>query len=84
LFFSFFLSFNQHDTIKVLWSYGDKDPIDGIMDIKGHGKNRGVKPMHLVGPLFKKPNHHNDDIKQWDVTVKNVSMLMELIILNVL
>lgn len=60
----------QADTIKVLWSYGDKDPIFDQM--KGHGINRGAKSMHLMSPMARRPPH-NRDLRQWDVTVKNVS-----------
>lgn len=61
----------QSDSIKVLWSYGEKDPVGNV---KGHNKNRGWKNMHLLGPHFKKPSLQKDKtIQQWDVTVKNVS-----------
>ena len=63
----------QTDTIKVLWSFGDTDPIHG--NLKGHGKNRGSKPLHLLGPMFRKPhglNRNRQDIQKWDVTVQNV------------
>lgn len=70
LFLFLFFLFEQSDTMKVLWSFGDTDPIHG--NLKGHGSNRGAKPLHLLNPLFRKPTH-NRDIKQWDVTVKNVS-----------
>uniref|UniRef100_B4MQU2 GK21375 n=2 Tax=Drosophila willistoni TaxID=7260 RepID=B4MQU2_DROWI len=66
------------DTIKVLWSYGDTDPIHG--SLKGHGQNRGVKSLHLLAPLFHKhPNHapHSTDkspVNKWDVTVNNVTI----------
>lgn len=62
----------QTDTIKVLWSYGDRDPVHG--DFKGHGPhNRGVRTLHLMEPMFKKPSHARD-LRQWDVTVRNVSI----------
>lgn len=67
-----FVFYFQTNTIKVLWSFGDKDPIHG--DIKGHDGNRGVKSLYLMSPLFKKPLKNNIDIRQWDVTVKNVSI----------
>lgn len=68
---SFFLF--QTDTIKVLWSYGDRDPVHG--DFKGHGPhNRGFRTLHLMEPMFKKPNHARD-LRQWDVTVRNVSRI---------
>ncbi|XP_073844167.1 MOXD1 homolog 1 [Musca autumnalis] len=73
------------DTIKVLWAFGDTDPIHG--NLKGHGKNRGFKPLHLLGPMFRK-NHgssssssssttaarHQQDTQKWDVTVQNVTI----------
>ncbi|KAJ6646050.1 MOXD1 like 1 [Pseudolycoriella hygida] len=59
------------DTIKVLWSYGDKDPI--FDEMKGHGVNRGVKSLHLMAPMARKPLH-NRDVRQWDLTVKNVTI----------
>ncbi|CAD7088046.1 unnamed protein product [Hermetia illucens] len=59
------------DTIKVLWSFGEKDPIHG--NLKGHGTNRGVKSLHLLEPMFRKPTNRNE-IKQWDVTVRNVTV----------
>lgn len=62
----------QGNTIKLLWTYADKDPIYG--NLKWHGTFSGVRSIHLLTPLWKKPNAaHNRDIRQWDVTVKNVS-----------
>lgn len=63
------------DTIKVLWSFGEKDPIHG--NLKGHGTNRGVKSLHLLEPMFRKPTNRNE-IKQWDVTVRNVSLRLRV------
>lgn len=55
----------------MLWAYGDRDPVHG--DFKGHGPlNRGVRTLHLMEPMFKKPIHTRD-LRQWDVTVRNVS-----------
>lgn len=34
--------------------------------------NRGVKSLHLMAPMARKPLH-NRDVRQWDLTVKNVS-----------
>lgn len=65
----------QGNTMKLLWTYADKDPIYG--HLKWHGTFSGVRPIHLLSPLWKKPNPshnpNNRDIRQWDVTVKNVS-----------
>lgn len=69
-YFSILIFFFQSDSIKVLWSYGERDPIHG--NIKGHSKNRGWKNMHLLGPHFRKPVQKDGAIQQWDVTVKNV------------
>lgn len=67
--FKFYL---QADTLKVLWSFGHHDPIQDGSSFSGkHGVNRGVKSLHLLGPLFKKPISRND-VRQWDVTVNNV------------
>uniref|UniRef100_A0A1I8PU30 DOMON domain-containing protein n=1 Tax=Stomoxys calcitrans TaxID=35570 RepID=A0A1I8PU30_STOCA len=66
------------DTIKVLWAFGDTDPIHG--NLKGHGKNRGFKPLHLLGPMFRKSHvtssttRRQPDIQKWDVTVQNVTI----------
>ncbi|KAL9918508.1 MOXD1 homolog 1 [Glossina fuscipes fuscipes] len=66
------------DTLKVLWSFGDTDPTHG--NLKGHGKNRGHKSLHLMGPMFHKSHilsaasRHNQEIHKWDVTVQNVSI----------
>lgn len=58
--------------MKLLWTYADKDPVYG--HLQWHGTFSGVRPIHLLSPLWKKPNpSHNRDIRQWDVTVKNVS-----------
>lgn len=59
----------QVDTVKVLWTFGERDPIYG--DLKGHGKNRGYKSLNLLGPMFRK--EANPDTHKWDVTVQNVS-----------
>ncbi|XP_036334725.1 MOXD1 homolog 1-like [Rhagoletis pomonella] len=58
------------DTIKVLWTFGETDPIYG--DLKGHGKNRGFKSLNLFGPMFRKES--NIDTHKWDVTVQNVTI----------
>ncbi|XP_055379541.1 MOXD1 homolog 1 [Condylostylus longicornis] len=63
------------ETLKVLWSFGKTDPIHG--NLNSHGHNRGVKSLFLLGPLFKRPSPpllDFFDIKQWDVTVKNVAV----------
>lgn len=62
-------NFKQTDTVKVLWTFGETDPIYG--DLKGHGKNRGYKSLNLLGPMFRK--EVNTDTHKWDVTVQNVS-----------
>lgn len=62
----------QGNTIKLFWTYADKDPVYG--NLKWFGTFSGVRSIHLLTPLWKKPNvGHNRDIRQWDVTVKNVS-----------
>nr|XP_036230713.1 MOXD1 homolog 1 [Bactrocera oleae] len=58
------------DTVKVLWTFGERDPIYG--DLKGHGKNRGYKSLNLLGPMFRK--EANPDTHKWDVTVQNVTI----------
>lgn len=70
-----FVFFLQADTIKVLWSYGEKDPIFDKMT--GHGTNRGAKPLHLMAPMARRPLHYRDN-RQWDVTVQNVSIYTKL------
>ncbi|XP_059608084.1 MOXD1 homolog 1 [Phlebotomus argentipes] len=59
------------NTLKVLWSFGDEDPTHG--DLRGHGRNRGAKSLHLTGPQFRRPATIKD-VRQWDVTVRNVSV----------
>lgn len=70
--------------MKLLWTYADKDPIYG--QLKWHGTFSGARPIHLLGPLWKKPssshNPNNRDIRQWDVTVKNVSDFHFIYIIN--
>ncbi|XP_037953331.1 MOXD1 homolog 1 [Teleopsis dalmanni] len=66
------------DTIKVLWSFGDTDPIHG--NLKGHAQNRGWKSLHLLGPMFRKSvsptltQRSHADVHKWDVTVQNVTI----------
>ncbi|XP_030383547.1 MOXD1 homolog 1 [Scaptodrosophila lebanonensis] len=66
------------DTIKVLWSFGDTDPIHG--NLKGHGRNRGVKPLHLLSPLFEKsaailqPTTGKRETHKWDISMQNVTI----------
>uniref|UniRef100_A0A453Z062 DOMON domain-containing protein n=1 Tax=Anopheles gambiae TaxID=7165 RepID=A0A453Z062_ANOGA len=62
------------DTMKILWSYGDRDPVAG--SLKGHSGNRGARSIHFLGPMFRRPADalQRDDLRQWDVTVKNVSI----------
>lgn len=59
--------------MKLIWTFSDKDPVFG--SLKWYGSHSGVRPIQLLSPLWKKPNmgHNNRDIRQWDVTVKNVS-----------
>lgn len=69
------LVYLQSNTMKLLWTYADKDPVYG--HLKWHGVFSGVRPIHMLTPLWKKPNpshnSNNRDTRQWDVTVKNVS-----------
>lgn len=60
--------------MKILWSYGDRDPVAG--SLKGHSGNRGARSIHFLGPMFRRPADalQRDDLRQWDVTVKNVSI----------
>lgn len=61
------------DTIKVLWSFGNVDPIHGNLD--GHGQNRGAKSLHLLNPVFRKQSiTNNKETHQWDITVNNVTV----------
>lgn len=55
--------------MKVLWSYGELDPI--YDKTSGHGANRGVRSLHLMAPMARRPSS-NRDVRQWDVTVRNV------------
>lgn len=61
--------------MKLLWTYADKDPMYG--QLKWYGTFSGVRSIHMLTPMWKKPNpNHNAnsrDTRQWDVTVKNVS-----------
>lgn len=72
---SFVIFYSQGNTMKLLWTYADKDPVYG--HLKWHGVFSGVRPIHMLAPLWKKPNPshnlNNRDMRQWDVTVKNVS-----------
>lgn len=65
----------QGNTMKLLWTYADKDPVYG--HLKWHGTFSGARSIHMLTPLWKKPNPshnaNNRDTRQWDVTVKNVS-----------
>lgn len=69
---------SQGNTMKLLWTYNDKDPVYG--HLKWHGTFSGVRSIHMLTPLWKKPsashNANNRDTRQWDVTVKNVSYLL--------
>ena len=67
----------QSETVKVLWSFGDTDPIHG--NLKGHGKNRGYKSLHLIGPMFRKNAKSAHESHKWDVTVQNASYLKILL-----
>ncbi|XP_022225581.2 MOXD1 homolog 1 isoform X1 [Drosophila obscura] len=67
------------DTLKVLWSFGDTDPVYG--SLKGHGRNRGEKSLHLLSPMFQKNSVHtygatteSSAVNKWDVTVNNVTI----------
>lgn len=61
--------------MKIFWAFGDHDVVvDHLSKIRY--KAKGTKTIHLLAPMFKKPKtrtHH--EIKQWDVTVKNVRTL---------
>lgn len=71
----------QSNTLKLLWTYSDKDPEFG--HLKWYGSFSGVRPIHLLSPLWKKPNFghtsNGRDVRPWDVTVKNVSKIYNLI-----
>lgn len=66
----------QGNTMKLLWTYGEKDP--DYSNLKWHGTFSGVRSIHMLTPMWKKPNHgaNSRDARQWDVTVKNVSSTM--------
>lgn len=61
--------------MKLLWTYAEKDPV--YSNLKWHGTFSGARSIHMLAPLWKKSNlgHNigNREIRQWDVTVKNVS-----------
>ncbi|BFG03078.1 MOXD1 homolog 1 [Drosophila madeirensis] len=61
------------DTLKLIWSFGDTDPVYG--SLKGHGRNRGEKSLHLLSPMFQKHSGETDSSdSKWDVTVNNVTI----------
>nr|XP_041631596.1 MOXD1 homolog 1 isoform X2 [Drosophila kikkawai]XP_041631597.1 MOXD1 homolog 1 isoform X2 [Drosophila kikkawai] len=67
------------DTLKILWSFGDMDP--NYESLKGHGKNRGVKSLHLLSPKFTQNSRDpytrkikNSEISIWDITVNNITV----------
>lgn len=64
----------QGNTMKLLWTYGEKDP--DFANLKWHGTFSGVRSIHMLTPMWKKPTHASNsrDTRQWDVTVKNVSV----------
>ncbi|KAH8372725.1 hypothetical protein KR009_004044 [Drosophila setifemur] len=64
------------DSFKILWSFGDEDPVHGSLDRIGHGQNRGFKSMHLYSPMFQKNSVIKDEsaIQKWDITVNNVTV----------
>lgn len=68
--------FLQGNTMKLMWTYGEKDPVYG--HLKWHGTFSGVRSMHMLTPMWKKPNHGSNsrETSQWDVTVKNVGALL--------
>lgn len=64
----------QGNTMKLLWTYGEKDP--DFANLKWHGTFSGVRSIHMLTPMWKKPTHASNsrDARQWDVTVTNVSV----------
>ncbi|XP_020809804.1 MOXD1 homolog 1 isoform X3 [Drosophila serrata] len=67
------------DTVKILWSFGEMDP--NYESLTWHGKNRGVKSVHLLSPMFtqnsRDPQTRKKKISEtrnWDITVNNVTI----------
>lgn len=58
------------DTMKMFWGYGERDIIPTQLN-KIKFKAKGLKPIHLLSPSFKKPNNKSD-VEHWDATVQNV------------
>ena len=69
-FFLSFLHLLQSDTMRIFWAFGDQD-VNSDQLGRVHYKNKGIRVIHLLSPMFKKPRAQKN-IKQWDVTVKNV------------
>lgn len=60
--------------MKVFWAFG-ADDINPEHINKLTFKTKGLRTIHLLSPNFKKPRSvRNNDYRQWDVTVKNVSI----------
>ncbi|KAH8272039.1 hypothetical protein KR018_007398 [Drosophila ironensis] len=62
------------ESLKVIWAFGDRDPIHG--NLRGHGQNRGFKSMHLFSSSFQKDSilMNGQGNKKWDITVTNVTV----------
>lgn len=61
----------QDETLKIFWGHGERDIIPTQLD-KIKFKAKGIRPIHLLSPSFKKPNNQDEQVNKWDVTVNEV------------
>lgn len=60
----------------MIWAIHDHDPrFEGEMVF--HGEKRGTQSIHLLGPP-PVPKLANDYTRNWDVELKNVSILLRI------
>ncbi|XP_068226831.1 DBH-like monooxygenase protein 1 isoform X1 [Palaemon carinicauda] len=67
------LKLSKEDTVKIIWSYGTSDPVDGNpMAISKHIE-RGTKSLYLNEPRLQLPEF-GSDVQTWDLRSPNVQL----------
>ncbi|XP_066941345.1 MOXD1 homolog 1-like [Macrobrachium rosenbergii] len=71
------LELSKDDTVRLIWAYGNSDPVGGDPMSIGYHSQRGGKSIFLSEPRFQMPLL-GEDVKAWDVRSPNVTLPEDL------
>ncbi|XP_064084123.1 DBH-like monooxygenase protein 1, partial [Macrobrachium nipponense] len=67
------LELNKEDTVRLIWAYGDSDPVErDPMTIKYHSQ-KGSKSLYLNEPRLRIPDL-GEDVKTWELRSPNLRL----------